>query len=105
MISSAVKRSLDEVEYKQHAWIDDDKRGAFVDGLHYLPRPYQIGDRIALDNGDVEVIETFDGFDFHSHKPVKCFNTDWVCRNCNKVGNHHKDGYSWAAYVCEPASK
>jgi hypothetical protein len=100
MIYSAVKRSLDEVEYKQHACIDDDPRGAFVDGMTYLNRPYQIGDRILLDSGAVQVTETFNGFDFHSGKSLRCFNTEPVCRNCGEVGNHHRGGYGWAEFTC-----
>lgn len=102
MINSAVKRSLDEVEYKQHAWIDDDPRGAFVDGMHYLPRPYEVGDRIALDNGDVEVVETFNGFHFHSGEPVRCFEIERVCPNCRKVGVHQSSWYG--RFNCEVAA-
>jgi hypothetical protein len=104
MICSAVKRSLDEVEYKQHACIDDDPRGAFVDALHYLGRPYRVGDRILLDSGWVEVSETFDGFDFHTNEPCRCYNTEKVCRNCHNVGNHHMNNYDWAPFTCEKAA-
>lgn len=85
MYAKAVKRDLSEVEYKQHAWIDDDKRGAFVNGLTYLNRPYQVGDVICLDSHDVVVTETFDGFDFHSGEPVRCFETLNRCRKCGEL--------------------
>lgn len=101
MVYAAVKRSADQTEYREHAWIDNDSRGAFVNGMTYLPRRYQIGDRIILDSGTVEVIETFEGFDFHTLKPGFYFNTAPVCRNCNKVGNHHRNGYNWAPFECE----
>ena len=104
MVYRAVKRSLDEVGYKQHAFIDDDPRGAFVDGMRYLGRPYAVGDRIALDCRDVEVVEVFEGFDFHTGKPTRCFNVETVCRNCHKVGNHHRNGYTWAEFLCEASS-
>ena len=61
-------------------------------------RPYQIGDRIALDNGLVEVTETFNGFHFHTNEPVRCFYIEYVCRNCRQVGNHHKHGYDFYAF-------
>ena len=85
MYAKAVKRDLSEVEYKQHAWIDDDKRGAFVNGMTYLPRPYQVGDVICLDRHDVVVTETFEGFDFHTGEPVRCFETLNKCHKCGEL--------------------
>lgn len=85
MHSKAVKRDLSEVEYKQHAWIDDDKRGAFVNGMTYFNRPYQVGDVICLDRHDAVVSETFDGFDFHTGEPVRCFNTLNRCYKCEAL--------------------
>jgi hypothetical protein len=77
MIYMAVKRSIQETTYRQHAFIDDDSRGALVNG-RYAGRPYQIGDRIVLDRGTVAVSEIFDGFTFHANKPVRCFNVEEV---------------------------
>ena len=80
MIFSAVKRNIEETEYKQHAGIDN---GRGTDNFgRPLNRLYQVGDRFFLPLGWVEITETFEGFDFHSNEPVHCFNVKSICSNC-----------------------
>lgn len=82
MYSKAVKLSLNETEYKQHAWVMEPANN-LVDG-HPVDREYVVGDTIALYGGDVIVTEVFDCFDFHSHESMRGFNTANLCYNCHK---------------------
>ncbi len=103
MISSAFKLSVDQIDYRGHAWVDNDPRGAFVMGMYYMPRPYQIGDVICLNDRNVIVSEIFDGFDFHSLEPTRYFQTKTLCSNCHQAAEeyfgHRK--YNWSDFTCD----
>lgn len=105
MISSAVKRNLLST-VPEYAWIDSGHNVGF-DG-YTLDRYHVPGDRFVMDAGIVvEVVCTFDAFDFHTNAPVRCYTTLPVCRHCKQTyagdSSHHYRGRFDSYCVNTPA--